>query len=93
MPWVTAGYTVENYVPEHLLTAAIYAARPSTKKRTFAGQSQGSDPLMPDRLGLNQPSKVAISKVVTQDLGDQCPDLKKKVQAVIRLISVANSHT
>lgn len=94
MAWVTAGYTVENYVPEQLLTAAINTAHPTTRKRTFAGQSQWSNPLMSERLSIKQPSKVAISKVVTQDWGDQWPlDLKKKVQGVIRLISEANSHT
>ncbi|MEE2568982.1 AAA family ATPase [Pseudarthrobacter sp. J64] len=94
MAWVTAGYTVENYVPEQLLTRAIQTAHPSTKERSFLAQSQWSNPLMPERLSIKQPSKVAISKVVTRDWDDLWPfDLKKRVQAVIKLIATANSHT
>jgi hypothetical protein len=94
MAWVTAGYTVENYVPEQVLTNAIHAAHPSTKKSTFSSQDRWSNPLMPDRLGIKQPSKVAISKVAAQSWGDEWPfGLKKKVQEVISLIEAANSHT
>lgn len=49
---------------------------------------------MTDRLGIKQPSKVAISKVAVQNRGNEWPfDLKKKVQAVISLIEAANNHT
>lgn len=92
--WVTWGYTVENYIPEQLLTTAIQAAHPSTKKRTLSSQTRWSNPLTADRLGIQQPSKVAISKVATQNWEDVWPfDLKAKVQEVISLIEVANSHT
>ncbi|GAA2173489.1 hypothetical protein GCM10009784_07980 [Arthrobacter parietis] len=94
MAWVTAGYTVENYVPELVLTSAIHTAHPSTKKRTLSAQRRWSNPLSADRLGIKQPSKVAISKVVTQNWESEWPfDLKKKVQEVILLIEAANSHT
>ncbi|WP_017199567.1 AAA family ATPase [Arthrobacter sp. M2012083] len=94
MAWVTAGYTVENYVPEQLLTAAIRVAHPSTKNRTLPTQSRWSNPLMADRLGIKQPSKVAISKVATKIWEDEWPfDLKKRVHGVISLIAAANSHT
>nr|WP_274708120.1 AAA family ATPase [Arthrobacter sp. H16F315] len=94
MAWVTAGYTVENYVPEQLLKNAIQAAHPSTQKKTLSAQSRWANPLTADRLGIVQPSKVAVSKVATQNWGNEWPlDLKKKVQGVISLIDVANSHT
>ncbi|BCW57668.1 hypothetical protein StoSoilB20_10150 [Arthrobacter sp. StoSoilB20] len=93
MAWVTAGYTVENYVPEQVLTAAIHVAHPSTKKRTLSDQVRWANPLTADRLGIQQPSKVAISKVATKNWEDEWPlDLKKKVQNVISLIAAANSH-
>lgn len=63
MAWVTAGYTVENYIPEQVLTEAIRTAHPSTKKHVLATQSRWSNPLAASRLGIKQPSKVAISKV------------------------------
>jgi predicted ATPase len=94
MAWVTAGYTVENYVPEQVLTNAIHAAHPSTKTRPLSTQDRWLNPLTTDRLGIKQPSKVAISKGATQNWGNEWPfDLKKKVQEVISLIEAANSHT
>ncbi|ALV41975.1 hypothetical protein AU252_13070 [Pseudarthrobacter sulfonivorans] len=94
MAWVTAGYTVENYVPEQVLTSAIYTAHPSTKKRSLPTQNRWSNPLAADRLGIKQPSKVAISKVATKNWGNEWPlDLKKKVLEVISVIDAANSHT
>jgi hypothetical protein len=94
MAWVTAGYTVENYVPEQVLTQAIRAAHPSIKQRGLTNQDRWSNPLTTERLVIKQPSKVAISKVATQNWGPEWPfDLKKKVQEVISLIEAANSHT
>ncbi|PYI65950.1 hypothetical protein CVV68_16215 [Arthrobacter livingstonensis] len=94
LAWVTAGYTIENYVPEQVLTRAISAAHPSTKKRTLTAQERWSNPLAADRLEIQQPSKVAISKVAIENWGNDWPlDLKKQVQKVILLIESANSHT
>lgn len=94
LAWVTAGYTIENYVPEHVLTSAIHTAHTSTKKRTFPRQGRWSNPLAEDRIGMKQPSKVAISKAATQNWGNEWPfDLKMRVQQVIALIRAANSHT
>ncbi|WP_354226127.1 AAA family ATPase [Arthrobacter bambusae] len=94
MAWVTAGYTVENYVPEGLLTSAINAAHPSSKKRSLLGQGRWSSPITAERLGIQKPSKVAISKIVAATWGNDWPfDLKRKVQDVIELIGRANSHT
>lgn len=94
MAWVTAGYTVENYVPEQVLTNAIRAAHPSIKKRGLTNQDRWTNPLTTDRLGIKQPSKVSISKIATMNWSHEWPfDLKKRVQEVISLIEAANSHT
>ena len=94
MAWVTAGYTIENYVPERVLTSAIRTAHPSIGTRELPEQSRWSNPLTASRLGIQQPSKVAISKIATQSWENEWPlDLKKRVQEVIALIGIANSHT
>jgi hypothetical protein len=45
MAWVTAGYTIENYVPEQVPTSAIRAAHPSTSARALPNQDRWSNPL------------------------------------------------
>lgn len=92
MAWVTAGYTIENYVPEQVLNLAIGAAHPSQRGRTLRAQERWSNPLSMERLGF-QASKVAIAKEATQHWSNEWPlSLKKKVQQVIKLIRAANGH-
>lgn len=94
MAWVTGGYTIENYVPEHVLTSAIGAAHPTIRSKTLPNQERWSNPLAAARLGIQQPSKVAISKKATQNWGEEWPlDLKQRVREVVALIRDANSHT
>lgn len=94
LAWVTAGYTIENYVPEHVLTSAIHAAHASTKRRAFPRQERWSNPLSEERICIKQPSKVAISKSATQNWANEWPlDLKARAQEVVALIRTANSHT
>lgn len=93
MAWVTAGYTIENYIEESRLNSAIRKAHPTTEKRAFAAQTRWSNPLDAKRVGIKQPSKVAISKIVTANSETDWPfDLKKRVQQVISLIRAANMH-
>lgn len=93
MAWVTAGYTVENYVPEQVLTSSIRTAHPSTRKWALPAQDRWLNPLAAARLGIQKPSKVAIAKVATQTWGNEWPfDLKTQVKKVIALIETANSH-
>lgn len=90
--WVSAGYTIENYIPERILTAAIKTAHPSLRARALTPQERLSNPLTKDRLGL-QPSKVAIAKSVAGSLTEEWPlDLKKQVQKIVTLIRAANNH-
>lgn len=92
--WVTAGYTIENYVPEDVLTAAIHAAHPSVVRRALDPQDRWQNPLASSRLGVQQPSKVAIAKRAARIWTDEWPlDLKKNVKEVIALIRRANSQT
>lgn len=93
MAWITMGYTIENYVPEQVLTDAINTAHPTTKKRMLPAQELYKNPLSATRLGIQQPSKVAISKAVTQVWGDVWPhNLKQKAKQVVSLIRAANRH-
>jgi predicted ATPase len=91
--WVTAGYTIENYIPEPVLTRAIQAAHPSTKKLSFAAQERWANPLHAERLGVKQPSKVAIARS-TEDVpvSDWPMDLRKQVKEIVTLIDAANKH-
>jgi hypothetical protein len=92
--WVTAGYTIENYVPDAVLAKAIKAAHPSTAKSTFTAQTKWENPLSTARIGIKQPSKTAIARLaVEQGVTDWPLDLKKKVESVVRLIERANAHT
>jgi hypothetical protein len=93
LAWVTAGYTIENYAPEGVLTAAIHEAHPSTRSRDLTAQDRWTNPLTADRLGIQKPSKVAVAKRAVEGWGDEWPlDLKKRTLAVIQLIEHANAH-
>ncbi|SDH16342.1 ATP-dependent nuclease [Agrococcus jejuensis] len=90
MAWVSAGYTIENYVPSDVLEAAIRSAHPSVSRRALAPAERWSDPLSKDRLGLRA-SKVAIAKEAVTGWGDDWPfDLKKQVNRILSLIRLAN---
>ncbi|WP_413601895.1 ATP-dependent nuclease [Curtobacterium sp. Curtsp57] len=92
LAWVTAGYTIENYVPEETLTAAIHAAHPKSKA-TMTTQERYGNPLAASRIGTRSPSKVAIAKRATNVPIEQWPyNLKQQVQAVVDLIERANQH-
>jgi hypothetical protein len=91
--WVTAGYTIENYVHPSTLSSAIGAAHPSVAIADMAPQNQWENPLSSSRLGIKQPSKVAIAKLATRtDILEWPFDLKERVEAVIDLIRSANQH-
>ncbi len=91
--WVTAGYTIENYVPEEVLNAAIRVAHPSTHSYDFPPQDRWGNPLASDRIGLKSPSKVAIAKQVLAIGGEAWPyDLKRRTQSIVDLIARANAH-
>ena len=91
LSWVTAGYTVENYIPQVALDAAVRIAHPSTNGRTFTSQRRYTNPLSGRRLGVSQPSKVAIAKqVVAAGSPTWTLDLESQIRATIALIERAN---
>ncbi|VXA92969.1 ATP-binding protein [Frigoribacterium sp. 9N] len=91
--WVTAGYTIENYIPEPVLTKSIQAAHPSIKTRSLAAQERWANPLDAGRLGIKQPSKVAIARSAEDVPVSEWPmDLRKRVKEVVALIDAANKH-
>jgi AAA ATPase domain len=91
--WVTAGYTVENYVPEETLTAAIHEAHPTISQGTLSAQDLWINPLSSDRLGIVHPSKVAIAKRVVENWPAEWPyDLHEKTMELVDLIRRANGQ-
>ena len=91
--WVTQGYTIENYVPPRLLKEAVAAAHPSATLKWKGEQFQ--NPLEPREVkGRKGPvDKIAIAKIVAERWNEveEWPfDLKKRVNALIRLIRDAN---
>lgn len=93
MAWVSAGYTIENYIPEVKLTEAIRSVHSiNTKGKKLAEQARWTNPLSTERVG-TKPNKNSIAKVVTSEATTEWPfDLKQSVRKVIDLIRVANSH-
>lgn len=91
--WVTAGYTIENYVPEEALTRAIQEVHSrSAKGKKLAAQERWKNPLSKERIGTH-PSKNSIAKVVTSEPTTEWPfRLKQNVQEVVDLIRAANAH-
>ncbi|WP_181148004.1 AAA family ATPase [Arthrobacter sp. MYb213] len=92
--WITDGYTIENYVPEAILTQAIGTAHPRSKKGDFAAQMRWANPLASERTGIKNASKVAIAKLVVNDWNGEWPfNLRKRVDEVVTLIRAANEHS
>ncbi|WP_295103386.1 ATP-dependent endonuclease [uncultured Microbacterium sp.] len=98
MVWITAGYTIENYVAQSRLDEAIRKAHPGrpnvrSQARNFGPMERYTNPLGQDRIHLAHPSKVAIAKLVVAEPVTSWPfDLKKKLNDLISLIETANSH-
>ncbi|KJL35472.1 hypothetical protein RS86_00468 [Microbacterium azadirachtae] len=97
MVWITAGYTIENYVPEERLETAIRATHPRATSKggkpiRLSAMERYANPLSEDRIG-TKPSKVAIAKLVTKEPFDEWAfDLRAQVTKLIRLIEAANAH-
>ena len=92
-PWITKGYTIENYVPPGILTSAIAKAHPNTRclwrgdpytdplaKRSIRNRSSGIDKITVAQLAISQ--------------WDQDPvwplDLRSQVNRLVRFIRAAN---
>ncbi len=93
-PWVTRGYTIENYVPPDLLRQAVVEVHPESKC-TWNGDLY-QDPLAKGKIkGRKSPvDKPAIAERVVANWGevDSWPlDLSSQVKGLISLIRDANS--
>ncbi|HET8956137.1 MAG TPA: AAA family ATPase [Solirubrobacterales bacterium] len=93
--WVTQGYTIENYVPAELLQEAFAATHPKSTL-TWRGE-QFKNPLKGTRIGSRHSpaDKVAIARRVAsrwREVEDWPLDLKKRINALVRLIRRANEE-
>lgn len=86
--WVTAGYTIENYVPWTLLSSAIRAVHP---RATLGGEPRRyQNPLSSEALGLRA-NKTSIARRVVDEWSNEWPlDLKPRMEEIVSLIREAN---
>lgn len=89
--WITAGFTIENYIPGDVLEEAVRKAQPTVQ---FTPVDEWTNPL-PKRNG-TQFDKIAIARVAAEILQDQhldTLDLRAKVQDLRSFIKAANGHS
>lgn len=90
--WVTAGYTIENYVPWAELSGAITAIHPTAKPGDMPGKYD--NPLPDKTLGVARPNKIGISRHVTENWGTVWQyGLDEDVRRLIGLIRRANEDS
>lgn len=89
--WVTAGYTIENYIPNEVLTGATEQAHPNI---LFTPVNEWTNPF-PKRRG-TQFDKIAIAQAVAERLQPahlDTLDLRKEIVALRDFIRSANGHS
>lgn len=89
--WVTAGYTIENYIPGEILKEAVRQAHPNIP---FTPADRWTNPF-PKRKG-TQFDKIAIAQAAAEMLEPSHLDLlglRENVQALCRFIRVANGYS
>jgi AAA domain, putative AbiEii toxin, Type IV TA system len=91
--WVTAGYTIENYVPTGRLVAAVAEIHPGAKARWNGNRFV--NPLGKTQLGhrKSDADKAAIARAVVRDWADGEDwrlDLAERVDEVVRMVREAN---
>jgi energy-coupling factor transporter ATP-binding protein EcfA2 len=90
--WVTAGYTIENYIPWDELSQAIVQTHPSAKPVVVPGR--WDNPLPDKTLGVAKPNKVGIARRVAQNWGATWPhNLDRDVRKLISIIRQANKDS
>lgn len=88
--WITAGYTIENYVPWADLSIAIKAVHPQARPGDAPGKYD--NPLPDKTLGVARLNKIGISRRIAENWGAEWPyDLEKAVTSLIELIRRANA--
>lgn len=91
--WVTAGYTVENYVPPVVLQEAVRAVHPKSEP-TWNGE-QFANPLGSDELEgrSSAADKAAVAREVVERWSDDTEwpyDLRERVGEIAKMIRKAN---
>lgn len=92
-PWVTAGYTIENYVPSGLLREVVREVHPRAACK-WAGDRY-EDPLAPNQIEGRTSSvdKAVIAECVVArwgEVGSWPLDLEVRVKRLIEMIRAAN---
>lgn len=89
--WITDGYTIENYVPDELLTPAIEAIHPTAKIQP-ASSDRYQNPLSASRTGVNAPDKVRIARAVVESWTNESlpDDLARKIRTCVAFVRSAN---
>lgn len=93
--WITAGYTIENYLPANVLAAAVTEVYPRARLR-WTGERY-ANPLDPNLVAgrKSHVAKAAIAEVVVKTWDGNSPlhDLNKQVRALVALIRAASGPT
>jgi hypothetical protein len=93
--WITAGYTIENYVPTDVLAAALTEVYP--RARLMWTGDRYANPLDVSLIAgrKSHVAKAAIAEVAvrTWDGSSPLPDLNKQVSALVELIRTASGPT
>ncbi len=89
--WITAGYTIENYVPPAVLAAAVTEVYPQATL-TWTGE-QHTNPLDPSLITgrTSRVAKAAIAEAVVKvwDGESPLPGLRKEITALVDLVRTA----
>ncbi|MFV2145613.1 AAA family ATPase [Isoptericola sp. G70] len=91
--WITAGYTIENYVPAELLSRSLSTTHPRAVPRTAR---QYENPLARTKTGLDSVSKVRVALESVKQWGDETPmpyDLGMRVRGLVTFIRNANAES
>ena len=91
--WVTDARTIENYIPESNLRAAIEKCYPAKKYK----HDLGNDFICPlsfkfTNISIN-PNKISIARAVVEQDYEIRPPLKKRIRDLVKAISIANGLT
>ncbi len=92
--WITAGYTIENYVPSAVLAAAVAQVYPNARL-TWSGD-QYTNPLAKEQITgrRSEIGKARVAEVVVRTWTGESPlaiDLRRQVKALAQLVRRANA--
>lgn len=85
--WITAGYTIENYIPADIFKAA-YEAVHSRTTSPYSGDLR----VNPFKGGVKQPDKIGIARQVCDSLGEvpNVEDLRSRIASLVAFLRDVN---